>query len=139
MVNRDVVVAKIAHIRESLNRLEEKQEISANHFLKDKDTQDIVLFNLQIAIQGCVDIASHIIADNDWGVVENLGGLFDTLARKKVISIKTKKTMRKMVGFRNLIVHEYASLNMSLVYTLLKENLNDFNLFLREISRYARL
>ena len=85
MVNRDIVTAKIIHIQESLERLKEKKEVSLQIFLKERDAQDVVLFNLQTAIQGCIDLASHIVSDNHWGVPENLGGLFDILRKKKVI------------------------------------------------------
>ena len=93
MVNRDIILAKIIHIQKSLERLQAKKEISLENFIKDQDAQDIVLFNLQTAIQGCIDIASHIVSDNNWGVPENLGGLFDILNGKKIISDKTKKIM----------------------------------------------
>ncbi len=106
MVNCDVVVSKISHIQESLNRLKEKQKFTKAKFLTNRDVQDIVLFNLQVAIQGCIDIASHIISDNNWGVPGSLAGLFVVLAEKKVITVKTKIVMQEMTGFRNLIVHK---------------------------------
>lgn len=68
MVDRDIIMSKIINIQKSLHRFKEKQKISREEFLKDIDVQDIVLLNLQNAIQGCVDIASHIISDNNWGV-----------------------------------------------------------------------
>ncbi len=139
MVNRDVVVAKIANIQRSLDRLKEKQGIDLNGFSKNRDIQDIVLLNLQSAIQGCIDIASHIISDNNWGVPGSLAGLFDILSERKVINDNIKDIMRSMVGFRNLIVHEYAGLDMNKVYTLFTSRLSDFNLFLKEISVYAKL
>lgn len=139
MVNRDIVVAKMANIQRNLARLKEKQGISSADFLKDKDIQDIALLNLQAAIQGCVDIASHIISDNNWGVPGSMAGIFDILYEKKVISDGTKKIMRSMTGFRNLIVHEYAELDMHKVYDIFCNRLSDFNVFLKEISMYAGL
>ena len=139
MVNREVVVAKIANIHKSLGRLKEKQGVDLKSFSMDRDIQDIVLLNLQTAIQGCIDIASHIISDNNWGVPGSLAGLFDILCEKKVISDGSRKIMRSMVGFRNLIVHEYAGLDMNKVYAIFSSRLSDFNNFLREISVYAKL
>ena len=139
MVNRDGVVAKIANIQKSVNRLKEKQGADIKAFSGDRDIQDIVLLNLQIAIQGCIDIASHIVSDNNWGVPGSLAGLFDIICEKRVITEETKKIMRSMVGFRNLIVHEYAGLDMNKVYAVFNEGLDDFNKFLKEISIYAEL
>lgn len=139
MVKRDVIIAKIDNIQRSLNRLKEKQGVTIESFFNDRDIQDIALLNLQVAIQGCIDIASHIISDNNWDVPGSLGGLFDTLYEKKVITCNTKEIMRSMVGFRNLIVHEYIRLDMNKVYTVFNSQLDDFSEFLKEISLYAKL
>lgn len=139
MVNRDIVVTKIANIQKSIDRLKEKKGLDLDAFSQDRDMQDIVLLNLQTAIQGCIDIASHIISDNNWGVPGSLAGLFDTLCEKKVINDHTRKIMRSMTAFRNLIVHEYARLDMSKVYEIYTSRLSDFNVFLKQIDKYAGL
>ena len=139
MVDKSIIMAKMANIKKNLDRLKEKQGLSNEEFRANQDVQDIVLLNLQTAIQGCIDIASHIISDNDWGVPGSLAGLFDILAEKKVISQDIKKIMRQMSGFRNLIVHEYAELDTDKVYSMFTNRLSDFNNFLKEISIYAKL
>ncbi|MBU1121928.1 MAG: DUF86 domain-containing protein [Candidatus Omnitrophota bacterium] len=139
MVNQAVIIAKMDNIRRNLGRLKEKQGITLENFSKDRDAQDIVLLNLQAAIQGCIDISSHIISDNNWGVPGSLGGLFETLYEEKVISEQICKIMRGMVGFRNLIVHEYAGVDMEKVYDIYIHRLGDINSFLKEIITYAKL
>lgn len=139
MVNRDIILAKIAHIQKSLERLKEKQTTPLKIFLEDRDIQDITLLNLQIAIQGCIDIAGHIVSDNNWGIPGSMGGLFDALYEKKAISGETTEIMRAMAGFRNLIVHEYARLDMPRVYDVFTNRLDDFNKFLKEIAVYVKL
>ena len=89
---------------------------------------------MQIAIQGCVDIASHIVSDNSWDLPGNLAGLFDVFSDKKAITPQTRDIMRAMVGFRNLIAQEYATLDMRRVYELYTSRLNDFNTYLKEIN-----
>jgi uncharacterized protein YutE (UPF0331/DUF86 family) len=139
MVDKSIITAKMANIKKNLDRLKENQGVDSTEFHTNKDIQDIVLLNLQAAIQGCIDVASHIISDNNWGVPGSLAGLFDILADKKAISEETKKIMRQMAGFWNLIVHEYAELDMDKVYSVFTSRLSDFNDFLKEISIYAKL
>ncbi len=139
MVNRDIVSAKLIHVQQILDRLKEKQAVGRQVFSDQKDLQDIVLFNLQVAIQGCVDIASHIVSDHSWGVPQSLADLFNILYKKKVITSKTRDTMRAMAGFRNIVVHEYKEIDMNLVYGILTKRLSDFNIFLKEVSNYAKL
>ena len=138
MVNRDIVLTKIAHVKESLNRLHQKQGLMLDQFVNDRDSQDIALFNMQTAIQGCIDIASHIVSDNNWGVPATLADLFDALYEHKVISQAVKSKLRLMVGLRNIIVHEYTGLDLTRVYVFLKEGLVDFDLFLKEIASYVK-
>ncbi len=139
MVDRDIIVAKMANIQNNLTRLKEKQGIGIGDFLEDKDIQDIVLLNLQTAIQGCIDIAGHIVSDNNWGVPGSMAAVFDILCEKKVISDRSSKVMRSMTGFRNLIAHEYAEMDMNKVYEVFNGRLGDFNVFLKEIALYSGL
>lgn len=136
MVNRDIVVTKIAHIQENLNRLKRKNNIAREQFLDDRDVQDIVLYNLQTAIQGCIDIAGHIISDNNWGIPESFADMFDKLCEQKVISRRTTEAMRAMAGLRNLIAHEYATLDLGRIHQFYTSQVNDFYDFLKEISQY---
>lgn len=43
MVNRDIVVAKIANIQKSIDRLKEKKGLDLEAFSQDRDMQDVVL------------------------------------------------------------------------------------------------
>lgn len=139
MVNRDVITAKISNIQKSLDRLKEKRGVDLEEFSRNRDVQDIVLLNLQVAIQGCIDIASHIISDDNWTIPGSLAGLFDILCEKKVVEEDIREIMRSMVGFRNLIVHEYAGLDINKIYDIFKNKLGDFNKYLKAISIYAKL
>lgn len=139
MVNQNIVKAKINHIERSLQRLKEKQSISLAAFKKNADLQDIVLHNLQLSIQGCIDIASHIISDEGWIVPDTLAGLFDILTEHKIISPKLNKKLKGMVGFRNIIIHEYGTIDLDRVYTIFTKDLQDINSFLKAICIYSKI
>ena len=139
MVSLSIIKTKIARIENSLSRLKEKQRVSFDEFKKDIDLQDIVLHNLQLAIQGCVDMASHIISDAGWAVPATLAELFDVLAEHKIISRELGEKLSKMAGFRNIIIHEYETIDFKKVYTILTKDREDIYLFLREIYVYAKL
>ena len=85
MVNKSVILKKISHIRHSLSRLNEKKNVTFECFKNNLDTQDVVIHNLQLAIQGCVDIGSHIISDEGWGVAGSLSEIFYILQDKGII------------------------------------------------------
>lgn len=139
MVNQSIIKAKINHIENNLQRLKEKQNITLEELKKNIDLQDIILHNLQLSIQGCIDIASHIISDQGWTVPDTLAGLFDILVKHKVISEELNGKLKKMVGFRNIIIHEYGTIDLSKVYAILIEDMKDIYSFLKQVCIYAKI
>ena len=139
MVNQALLKTKIAHINKSVERLSQKANVSLKEFKSDADLQDVIIHNLQLAIQGAIDIASHIISDEGWGVPNTLVGLFDILKEHKVLDEKITDVMRRMVGFRNIIVHEYDEVDLDKVHQILTSRLDDFNGFLKQIITFAKL
>lgn len=130
MVDSTVILKKTAHIRHNLFRLNEKKDISPATFKEDSDLQDIVLHNLQLAIQGCIDIGSHIISYEGWGVAGSLNEIFYILQERGVIDAGLVDKMVSMVGFRNILVHEYEAVDLGIVYNILQGHLKDIDEFL---------
>lgn len=139
MVNTTVVLRKISQIRQRLTRLKDKKDVSVARLRSDPDTQDIVLHNLQLAIQGCVDIGSHIIADEGWGIAGSFSEIFYILQEKKVLGPVLTDKMIAMVGFRNLLVHEYETIRFDLVYDILQTHLSDIEEFLLAIIDHFKM
>ena len=133
MVNPTVILSKISSIRRRLSRLKTVTNVTEQTLRDDLDTQDIVLHNLQLAIQGCVDIGSHVIADEGWGVAGSFSEIFYILEQNKVITQTLADKMMAMVGFRNILVHEYEMIRLDIVCNILRTDLNDIEEFLLAI------
>ncbi len=139
MVNRSVILKKISLIRHNLSRLRDKDNVPLESFKNDLDIQDIVLHNLQLAIQGCIDVGSHVISDEGWGVAGSLNEIFYILRDKGVIKVDLTKRMVSMVSFRNVLIHEYEDINLDIVYNILHHHLRDINEYLLAIVNYFKL
>ncbi|OGX14679.1 MAG: hypothetical protein A2166_06205 [Omnitrophica WOR_2 bacterium RBG_13_41_10] len=139
MVNQNIIKAKIGHIESNLQRLKEKQNITLNELKKNKDAQDIIIHNLQLSIQGCIDIASHIISDQSWPVPDTLAGLFEILMEHEIISEELSNRLKEMVGFRNIIIHEYGTLDLDKVYNILNQDIQDIYSFMKQVCIYAKI
>ena len=68
MVDKSVIGRKLSLVEEHCRRIKGLPALTIEVFKKDTTVQDILLFNLTQAIQNCVDIATHIISDEGWGV-----------------------------------------------------------------------
>lgn len=129
MAEKDVVYSKINIIKNCLMAIERATaEISQTEF-----RQGIYELNLQRAIQACIDIANVVIAKEGLGLPNSYGQSFSILNDHQVIDSKMADLMRKMVGFRNISVHEYGTVNPDIVHTIVQENISDFESFYKVI------
>jgi len=135
MVDRDVVFSKINSIQRCLKRIKDVSGLKPDS-LDDLDTQEIVILNLQRAIQSSIDLAAHIVADEGLGVPSEIRENFNLLSRNGILSENLSARLRKMVGFRNIAVHEYDTINIEILKSILQHNLKDLEEFYVVISEY---
>ncbi|MCL5981598.1 MAG: DUF86 domain-containing protein [Firmicutes bacterium] len=86
MVSQTVIRRKISRIEEHLRRIRTIPLKPVEAFRKDTISQDVFLFNITQAIQSCIDIATHIISDEEWGMPGTQSETFEILAAKGVVS-----------------------------------------------------
>ena len=116
-----------------------KADNSLDTLRNDIDLQDSVLHNLQLAIQGCIDIGSHIISDEGWGIAGSLGDILYPLRDRNVIEADLTERLVAMIGFRNILIHEYDDINIDIVYDILQNRLKDIDQYLLSIIDYFNL
>ena len=135
MVDPNLILAKAGSVRSHLNRVLEKRNVDLNGFIEDIDSQEIILFNIQAAVQNCIDIAAHIISAEGFGVPGSTTEMFFILGENSYLDNNLTQKMVKAVGFRNLIVHEYGKIELEQVYEIAQNDVNDLNEYLKEILK----
>ena len=133
MVDQDLIIAKAASVKAHLDRIADKIGTNLQLFISDVDRQDIVAFNLHLAVENCIDIAAHIISENGWGVPGSASEMFYLLEEKRIVDSELTERMIKAVGLRNLIVHEYGNIDLKRLFTTVHKDLNDLTAFLSAI------
>ncbi len=139
MARPNVALRKISFIRDHLQRVRMHQSVAVEKFLKDRDLQDIVCFNLYQAIQACMDLANHLVSDEGWGLPGSYGETADLLVRQKVISSQQAQIFHDMISFRNRIAHDYAEVDFNKVYEIMTTNLRDLDDFIMSVVEYLHL
>lgn len=135
MVDVDLLKMKIAQLADYFKDLQESQSVTLNEFRSDKKIRRYVERTLHLAIECCLDIGSHIIADNGWREPVDNKDIFAVLGENGVLSKDLLPKLQKMAGFRNVLVHDYAKIDPEIVYTVLKQNLLDFQEFITAVTR----
>lgn len=138
MVDRQIVIAKAALIEKSVSRIRAKRPASLEQFLAEPDLQDIVMFNIIQALQGCIDLAAHVVSDEGYGMAGSMNEFFYLLEEQGVLPPDLVERMVLAVGFRNLCVHEYARLDLAKVYEIAASGIADIEDFIGlMVQRYA--
>lgn len=129
MVDPDLLLRRLADLDLYLAQVSEYRGISVEQYRADWKIQRIVERTLQMAIEVCVDVANHVIADRGLRVPATYVEAFDVLAEVNLLSGAERAAMGRMVGFRNVIVHEYARIEAEIVVRILREHLGDLARF----------
>lgn len=135
MTDPDLIKKKLAQIETYLRELTTLASIDA--LGSDLREERFIEHTLQLAIQAALDVASHIVSDERLGEPRTNRELFDLLARAGWLDGELAETLRRMVGFRNVLVHGYDAVNLEIVRDIVEHRLVDLEGFVAAIR--ARL
>lgn len=133
MIN-DVILNKTQIIKRCIKRIHEEYQNNP-HNLENFTKQDSIILNLQRACEACIDLAMHIVAENNLGLPQTSRQAFDMLYENGFIEREIAERLKAMVGFRNISVHDYQAINLSILQKILENHLEDFNLFTRSFQK----
>ena len=136
MVDSDLVRRKLADLAEYVTQVSEYRDLTAERYRADWKTQRIVERTLQMAIETCLDVASHVLADRGLGAPSTYAETFEILVQAGLLSPGLGSVMVDMTAFRNIVVHEYARVDAEVVVRILRERLDDFRRFETEALRW---
>jgi uncharacterized protein YutE (UPF0331/DUF86 family) len=91
-----------------------------------------------LAVQGCADIAAHIIADEGWAPTSSLAASFRRLHEHHVIGDAARESLAKAVGLRNVVAHGYAGINYAMLHHAAATGVDDIEAFARELATWLR-
>jgi len=125
-------------LRERLVELETKfKPLPEEKLVTDETLYNAAEHHLQIAIQNCLDIANHIVSALGLPAPKKEAHeVFFTLARERIISSKTAQVMKLIVGYRNIIIHEYLEVERHYTYQNIQTGLSDLVRFGKEIEEF---
>jgi uncharacterized protein YutE (UPF0331/DUF86 family) len=129
LVDKTLILRKLAELEEYLEQIREFSAVSEEKYSGDWKTRRIVERTLQIMIELCIDIAGHIISDRKLRVPLSYADTFKSLAEAGLITPDTLDIMGKMAKFRNIVVHQYESVDTAIVIMILRKHLDDFLVF----------
>jgi uncharacterized protein YutE (UPF0331/DUF86 family) len=127
-----VLLAKADTIRRCTDRARQALSGSAD-FSTDADAQDIAVLNVIRACEAAIDMAMRQIKDRDLPLPASSGDAFTILAGAKIIAPEMAGRLRAMTGFRNVAVHDYTRLDLSILVSVIEHDLSQLSAFAHQL------
>jgi uncharacterized protein YutE (UPF0331/DUF86 family) len=134
----DIIINKIQSIQRCIQRAREEYSENPDNFETDYTRQDASILNIIRACEQSIDLANHIIKTQKMGIPCTSGESFELLHKANVISFALSEKLKKMVAFRNTVIHDYRTIDLQIVISVIKTNLDDLNEFTQVIFDYSR-
>lgn len=134
-IDIELLHRKAAQLERALTRVRTKLDKNLSAFRPNYDAQDIVFRNFQIAVQNCVDIASHILVEKGMPSPATMAQTFDILRIHRVLEPRTAQMLKKMVALRNILVHDYAPMDFKKAHLLILQSLTIIPAFCRRVIK----
>lgn len=131
-MSHDIIYNKLNTIERCIIRVKEVYAENEDN-LEDYTKQDSIILNLQRACEACIDLAMHIVATKRLGIPQNSRDAFELMSQNNLISEDTMLRLKRMVGFRNIAIHDYQTIQLPIVKEILDKHLEDFKQFSQEI------
>ena len=125
MSTDDVVLNKAATIERCVQRVRQVYADNPANLSDDLTRQDSIILNLQRACEAAIDLAMHLVRKHRLGIPQESRDAFDLLANAAALDAALAASLKRMVGFRNVAVHDYTRLSIPIVRAIIELHLDE--------------
>ena len=122
----DVLINKAAAIERAVHRVRDVFAGDTRNLVSDQTKQDAIILNLQRACESSIAAAMHLVRVHRLGIPQETREAFELLERAHLLDAHLADRLKKMVGFRNVAIHDYQKLSLDIVQRIITDNLDDF-------------
>lgn len=138
MLNIDAVTLRLDKVEQNVSLLKELAALSFSDFQKNPVNFQAAQHLLQVAIEACLNIGSHIISAMGGRRPKEYKDIFIILGEENVLTTDFANKLVPMAKFCNMLVHLYFEVGIEEIYRIMQEDIGDFNEFSRRISEFLK-
>jgi uncharacterized protein YutE (UPF0331/DUF86 family) len=135
VVDKAIIAAKAAAVADATARIRAVLPTDADAFIRDRTVREVAVLNLFVAIQNCLDLATHWVAEAGWAMPGTYADAFAALADHGVIPHELARRLAVAAAFRNLVAHQYGVLDWRRVHALAASELSALDTFCGALAR----
>ncbi len=132
------IVSKLEEVYVYLSELQSILPKNKKEYLNNTLVRRACERLITITIEAALDVLSLIASKERLGFPGNEDNIISLIEQKKILSSSLAAKVRNMKKFRNVLIHKYGYVDDVLVYQYLTEDLDDFILFEKEITKYLK-
>lgn len=121
----EVALSKAESIQRCIQRARQELAAAGDNFASDYTRQDAAILNITRACEQAIDLANHLVRQYKLGLPKSAGNSFELLARQKLIPTALANRLKRMIGFRNMAVHEYQDINTDILVAVISHSSSD--------------
>jgi len=91
---------------------------------------------LQLIVDAVLDINNHLIKELDLELAKDLKGTFEILSDNNILEKTFANKISKVVGLRNLIVHQYEKVDNTKFLKNFRKHSLDFDEYFKQLINY---
>ena len=130
----DVILNKTEIVKRCIRRANEEYAHNPKN-LENYTKQDSITLNIQRACEAIIDLGIHVIAERGLGIPQTSRDTFDILQNNEIISHEMSERLKAMIGFRNIAIHNYQTLNLKIIQAIIDKDLKDLLYFTEVILK----
>jgi uncharacterized protein YutE (UPF0331/DUF86 family) len=136
LVDLESVDRRLQRLGELLAVLEDIRAEGEQVYLAGRQTRLAAERALQLAVQACIDVAAHLVAELGLRTPDTYREAFLGLAHEGLVHEDLAQRLGDAAGMRNILVHEYLEIDPRQVWRAL-ERLDDLRAFADAARRVA--
>ncbi|MEO8406978.1 MAG: DUF86 domain-containing protein [Oxalobacteraceae bacterium] len=133
----DVLINKAATIERCVKRARDEYARDPATFATDFTRQDAAILNIQRACEAALDMGQHLIRREKLGLPQSARDVFALLAQGGCIDAALADDLKRMVGFRNITLHDYQTLQLPITVAIIEKHLDEFLHYSQALLRDA--
>lgn len=134
MLDKNLLLTRLEEIDKHLDKISPYSNSAYQEYPDDPQAQDIVEYNLFQIINHLITITQHIVVDEDFGLPQTSYEASQILVDKGILDSTDLELMKKMIGFRNIVGHNYLNINKEVVYFILTKGRHDIRKIVSKVT-----
>ena len=133
----DVLINKAAVIERCIQRAREEYGDDPATFATNHTRQDAAILNVQRACEAALDMGQHWVRIARLGVPQSARDVFELLSKNGIIDATLAESLKRMVAFRNIAIHDYQSVLTPILVNIITNHLDEFLAFSQRLILQA--